>query len=92
MQKRVKRTPSEFAKNSMVMDFAELSRIVNEEVINAVDHRVLNDVVSFPPTSETMTIFIFQLLKTRLLNLRISVERLVLWETPTSCVEFTIEQ
>lgn len=71
----------------MVMDFSELNRIVQEEVIDIVDHTVLNEVMDFTPTSENVVIHFFRLLQCRLMKIEINVERMVLWETPNSFVE-----
>ena len=65
---------------TMVLDFGDLKKIVNEAVIDKLDHQYINDVVPGPPTAENMVGWIaYQLLETGL-----DVVSLKLWETDTS--------
>ncbi|PZR58948.1 MAG: 6-carboxytetrahydropterin synthase QueD [Candidatus Meridianibacter frigidus] len=64
----------------MILDFDELKSIVKTEVIDALDHRSLNDLME-NPTCEAIVTWIWQRLRSRLGAL----DELVLWETPTSC-------
>ncbi len=64
----------------MLFDFEDLKRIVQEKVIDRFDHTDLNEVVEFPPTAELMALEIYNTLKAA----RLDVERVALWETPTS--------
>ncbi|MEN6414673.1 MAG: 6-carboxytetrahydropterin synthase QueD [Veillonellales bacterium] len=73
--------------DGMVIDFSELSRIVKTEIIDQVDHKWLNDVFAFRTTSENMAVHFFQLLARRLQDSDVVVEKVLLWETPTSCIE-----
>ena len=61
----------------MIVDFADLSEVVNKEIITQWDHQFLNDLVSFPTTTELLAQEIFKRLK----DARISVSRVCLWET-----------
>lgn len=75
-----------------VIDFKDLKRIVEETVVDRLDHRYLNE--TLPPmntTAENMVVWIFEQLEAALLREPggLLVERLVLWETPTSCAEVT---
>jgi 6-pyruvoyltetrahydropterin/6-carboxytetrahydropterin synthase len=47
----------------MIIDFADLSAKVNEEVISKWDHHFLNDIVNFRTTTELLAIEIFNRLK-----------------------------
>ena len=64
----------------MVMDFADVSAIVNREVIEKWDHRFLNDILPFRTTAENLAVEIH-----RLLTLAgLPVSRICLWETAKS--------
>jgi len=71
-------------KNGIVLDFGELKEIVNENVINILDHKHLNFYFE-NPTAEIMARKIYKKLKTKLPK-RVKLEKVVLWETPTSYV------
>lgn len=73
-------------KTGMVFDFAELSKIVKEEVVEVYDHKYLNDFFS-NPTAEIMVEVIFKSLK----KLIPGICLVRLWETPTSYAELTTE-
>ena len=64
----------------MVIDFADLSKKVNDEIIEKWDHPFLNDLVTFPTTAELLAKEIFSKLKDSGLN----VIKVCLWETSKS--------
>jgi len=64
----------------MVVDFDELARIVRASVIDALDHRHLNDVIE-NPTSENIAAWIWRRLAPQLPGLT----ELTLWETAAAC-------
>jgi 6-pyruvoyltetrahydropterin/6-carboxytetrahydropterin synthase len=64
----------------MVVDFDDLSRIVRGSIIEALDHRYLNDTID-NPTSENIIVWIWQRLAPQLPGLA----ELTLWETATAC-------
>ena len=64
----------------MVMDFDDLSSVVERLVIAELDHRSLNDILP-NPTAELIAQWIWQRLKPEIAQL---VE-IAVWETPTSC-------
>jgi 6-pyruvoyltetrahydropterin/6-carboxytetrahydropterin synthase len=64
----------------MVVDFSEISQIVNADVIEILDHSLLNDLIP-NPTAELIVSWIWERLAPRLPGL----SELVLWETPTEC-------
>lgn len=70
-------------KEGMVVDFADISKIVNEHIINKWDHQFLNDVVPFVTTAENLAEECFKILEIKGLQ----VERIKLWETAKSFVE-----
>jgi 6-pyruvoyltetrahydropterin/6-carboxytetrahydropterin synthase len=64
----------------MVIDFDALSRIVRASVIDALDHRYLNDTID-NPTSENIIVWIWRRLDADVPGLA----ELTLWETATAC-------
>ncbi len=69
----------------MVLDFFELSAIVNSNVLQALDHVLLNDFIDNPTCERVLNWINFKLTH-HLPNLR----RLVLWETEASCAVLDI--
>ena len=73
-----------------VMDLGALKRIVNERVVDRMDHRNLNVEVEFMrgviPTSENIIVAIWRELVPAIRPGRLV--RLVLWETPNNYVEY----
>jgi len=77
--------------DGMVMDFSRLKEIVHEKVISQWDHTNLNEQLSgVNPTAENMVRIIVVLLGVTLLEERIILNRVRLWETPTSFVEWNV--
>ncbi len=70
--------------NGIVIDFSDLSAIVNSSVIDVYDHTYLNDFLP-NPTAELIAADIW----TRLSRAGLSVDRVVLWETENSKVELS---
>jgi 6-pyruvoyltetrahydropterin/6-carboxytetrahydropterin synthase len=73
-------------KNGLVMDFVELKRIVNENVISKLDHSYLNDLIK-NPSAEIIVKWIWDNLKD-LKEYGAQLYELKLWETPTSFVTY----
>lgn len=71
----------------MVIDFSDLKSIVKSEVLDKVDHKVLNEVFPFRTTAENMAAYIFDALGEKLSPYGVKVERIRLWETPDSWAE-----
>ncbi len=73
-----------------VMDLAALKRVVQESVIDEVDHRNFNVEVDFMrgviPTAENIVVGCWKVLAPRVAPARLV--RLVLWETPNNYVEY----
>lgn len=67
----------------MVLDFADLSKVVEREIINKWDHRYLNEIVSFVTTAENLALEIFSRLEKAGLN----IESVRLWETAKAYAE-----
>lgn len=70
--------------NGVVIDFADLQRVVESEIIDRFDHTYLNDLLP-NPTAELIAADIWQ----RLSDAGLTPERIVLWETENSKVEIT---
>ncbi|HEY8908741.1 MAG TPA: 6-carboxytetrahydropterin synthase QueD [Desulfosporosinus sp.] len=77
--------------DSMVIDFYDLKAIVTAEVIDKIDHKVLNEVLPFRTTAENMASHIFSVLTDKLQSSGVIVEKIKLWETPDSYVEVYLE-
>ena len=70
--------------NGIVIDFADLSALVQREVIDVYDHTYLNDLLP-NPTAELIAAAIWE----RLTDAGAALDRVVLWETVNSSVEIT---
>lgn len=79
----------------IVVDFGDIKKIVNEQIIGVYDHRFLNDLMEFNTTAENMVFHFFEIIDTYLGkivdNTPCRLMRLRLWETPTAYAELTRE-
>jgi len=71
-------------KESMVIDFCELSSIVKERVLNVLDHSYINEILS-QPTAENIAIWIWKQLEQAVLRDNCKLEIIEVWETASSC-------
>ena len=71
------------SKEGMIMDFADLSKVVEKEIVSQWDHQFLNDVLPFVTTAENLALECFK----RIAAQDISVTKIRLWETAKSFVE-----
>ncbi|AHF08180.1 6-carboxy-5,6,7,8-tetrahydropterin synthase [Desulfitobacterium metallireducens DSM 15288] len=71
----------------MVIDFSDLKAIVKAEIIDKVDHKLLNEVFPFRTTAENMAAHIFSVLTDKFQPLGVKVEKIKLYETPDSYAE-----
>lgn len=70
----------------MVIDFVELKQLVREQVVDLLDHHLLNDVLSVP-TAENICIFCWEKLAGLLQSGRYHLAEVEVWETATNgCV------
>ncbi len=71
----------------MIIDFGELKRIVNEEVISKLDHTLINDIIKVP-SAEYIGVWIFGKIFYRLQRdfPHIKLVSVEVWETDTSSV------
>ena len=65
----------------MIIDFDDLSKVVNEKVIHRLDHRFLNDLIPLS-TAENISVWIWEQLKPDLPGLC----RVEVFETTDNCV------
>ncbi|TVR60962.1 MAG: 6-carboxytetrahydropterin synthase [Gemmatimonadales bacterium] len=79
------------AETGYVMDLKELKDLVQREVLADVDHRNLNTQVPWlkdtNPTTENLIVAIWDRLREHLPE-RVTLRRLVVWETPRNYVEY----
>lgn len=66
----------------MVIDFSDLSEVVEREVVSKWDHQFLNDLVPFTTTAENLAVEIFSRIKKY-----IPIVKVKLWETSKAFVE-----
>jgi len=71
----------------MVLDFLEFSKIVKEVVLDKVNHKVLNEVLSFTATSENLAGYFYEILQEACQEYNLKLENVALWESQTSCIE-----
>ena len=69
----------------MIMDFADLSSVVEREIVHQWDHQFLNNIIAFVPTAENLAQEIF----TRLEKAGLNVTQVRLWETPRAYATVT---
>jgi len=77
-------------KNGMIINFSELKKIVNKEVIDIFDHHFINDLDCMKgkiTTCEVMIEIIWKILKESFKGKEIEIEKLKLYETATSYAE-----
>ena len=74
-------------KAGMVIDFSDLSKVVEEHIISKWDHQYLNDIVSFVTTAENLAGETFRILTAA----GLAVEKVRLWETARAYVEVVRE-
>ena len=74
----------------MVIDFGELKKAVNREIIDKLDHTLLNGTVE-NPTCENLLEWIWKTLEPWVLfESKVRLERLRLYETPDSFAEIAL--
>jgi 6-pyruvoyltetrahydropterin/6-carboxytetrahydropterin synthase len=82
------------SRTGMIIDLAQLDKIVNEEVVEKFDHKHLNEEVEpfaeLNPTSENVAKVIYEKLAPRLNDL-VKFEKVLLRETPRSFFEYRPE-
>jgi 6-pyruvoyltetrahydropterin/6-carboxytetrahydropterin synthase len=69
----------------MILDFAEVKKIVTERVLSKLDHQDLNTVMP-NPTAENIAAWVWKELASEL-----SLHEIQVWETENCSVSFTLE-
>lgn len=72
--------------DGMVVDFSDLKKVVQKEIIEQVDHELLNNIL-LDPTAENLLCWMNGKLTMALADHLYKVRRLRLWETPDSYAE-----
>ncbi|MBD3330316.1 6-carboxytetrahydropterin synthase QueD [Candidatus Peregrinibacteria bacterium] len=72
----------EIANDGLVMDFADIKKIVKNKVIEKLDHKHLNDILK-NPTAEHISIWIWDALKDHM-----PLHKIKLYETDNCYVEY----
>jgi len=60
--------------NGLVMDFHDLEAIIENEVLEKVDHKYLNDVFDFNPTCEMIGLWLWEEISKQVQNTRCTLE------------------
>ncbi|MGI5910982.1 MAG: 6-carboxytetrahydropterin synthase QueD [Syntrophomonadaceae bacterium] len=74
--------------SDMIIDFSEVKKIVEENIISKLDHRYINKIVSFNPTVENLALWIAETLESKLDN-PIQLKKIRLWENQSAYAEVT---
>ena len=75
----------------MVIDFADLKRIVGE-ILGPFDHHLINEVPPFDQrntTAELLAEYVFREVERRLDDERLTVARVEVWENDSACAIFS---
>lgn len=72
----------------MVIDFTQLKEIVNENVLQYLDHAYINDIIP-QPSAENIAQWIWDKIENLLNSERYKLTEVRLWETPTSYVIYS---
>lgn len=75
----------------MLLDFSKLKALVNDQIVDKVDHNYLNSIFECNTTAENMVVIFYSILETSIRELtgdRVNLAYVKLWETPTSFATF----
>jgi len=72
--------------SDMIMDFFDIKSLVEDKVISLVDHRYLNEVVSFNPTVENMAVWMVKILEPLFAG-PVKLQKVRLWENQSAYAE-----
>lgn len=76
--------------DGMIVDFVEVKRIVDDEIISRFDHAYLNDTLP-QPSAENIARYVFTRLDPLLRGERYALASVRIYETPRSSVLFSRE-
>jgi 6-pyruvoyltetrahydropterin/6-carboxytetrahydropterin synthase len=77
--------------DGLIMDFAEFKKIVEENVLEALDHTCLNDLLP-QPSAENIAVWVWNVLAAPLERGNCFLYEIELWETRTSGVVYRGEK
>lgn len=77
-------------KDGMIIDFVELKKIVNKEIIEVLDHKYINDLIKQPST-ENIAMWIWDKLETKVKRENSKLHEIEVWETNSSGVTYNGE-
>lgn len=80
----IKGTPDS---EGMIVDFIEVKRIVNDEIIAKFDHSYLNDIIP-QPSAENIARYVFERLDPLIKGPNYELHAVQVWESPKSSVIF----
>lgn len=69
-----------------VIDFHDLNDIIEDKILSKIDHRYLNELFEFNPTCEMLGLWLWSEILKEISDSDFYLEKLILWETPTSFV------
>jgi 6-pyruvoyltetrahydropterin/6-carboxytetrahydropterin synthase len=69
------------------MDFSQMKKIINESIIDVLDHKYLNEIIA-QPTAENIAIWIWNILKEKINCPKTNLHEIEVWETRDSGVIF----
>ena len=81
---------NELNQAELVMDFGEIKKYT-AEVLAALDHKYLNELEFFQannPSSENIARFIFEKLAPKISHESVTLSRVSVWESETSCASY----
>jgi 6-pyruvoyltetrahydropterin/6-carboxytetrahydropterin synthase len=74
----------------MILDFCELSRIVDERVLSRLDHSYINDILE-QPTAENIANWVWDQVEEEVSRPNCRLSQVEIWETRTSCATLRAE-
>ena len=89
--KLVVKVEGRLSEEDMVIDFAELKKIVEDRVIKKLDHSYLNELFE-QPTTERVAIWIWEQLSEPLNERGVHLVEIELWETEANGVVYRGEE
>ncbi len=78
--------------NGMVVNFKELKKVIDTEIIQKFDHAFLNDIMKAVPTAENMCQMFWEILDDRFKDKNVSLYEIRLYETDNSYVTLRREK
>lgn len=90
---RVDNDTLEESKSGISVDFGLLKELIKVIILDAFDHRLVNDVISFNPTAENLAKHFYGLMKPAIkaLNGKANLYKITLYESADSIVEYVEE-